>query len=75
KANVTSLAIRNDEADLYTTAGTRITYVLGQEQEAVITAASIFSQLNLNDGSVEYVDLRFAGKGYFKRRQVPEVSE
>ncbi len=68
QASVVSVAIRNDEADLYTASGTRITYVLGHEQEAAITAASIFPQLNLNDGSVEYVDLRFPGKGYFKRR-------
>ncbi|MBU2103856.1 hypothetical protein KKD81_03155 [Patescibacteria group bacterium] len=69
KASVVSVVIRGDEADLYTTANTRITYVLGQEQEAAITAASIFPQLNLNNGSIEYVDLRFSGKGYFKRRE------
>ncbi len=64
---VVSLALRGDEADLYTEGGTRITYVLGREEQAASTAASIFPQLNLNNGSVQYVDLRFEGKGYVKR--------
>lgn len=66
-ANVVSASLRTDEADLYTEAGTRITYVLGREQEAAGIAASVFPQLSLNDGSVSYVDLRFSGKAYFKR--------
>lgn len=66
-ANVVSVSFRADEADLYTEAGTRITYVLGREQEAAGIAASVFPQLSLNDGSVSYVDLRFSGKAYFKR--------
>ncbi len=66
-ADVVSIAFREDEADLYTKAGTRITYVLGREQEAAGIAASVFPQLALNDGSVQYVDLRFSGKAYFKR--------
>jgi len=66
-ANVFSVSLRTDEADLYTEAGTRITYVLGREQEAAGIAASVFPQLSLNDGSVSYVDLRFSGKAYFKR--------
>jgi len=72
-AGVTSLAIRDDEADLYTAAGTRITYVLGREEQAAGIAASIFPQLNLNNGSILYVDLRFDGKGYFRRAGVPEA--
>lgn len=66
-ADVSALAFRGDEADLYTTGGTRITYVLGREEEAAGIAASAFPQLSLNDGSVQYVDLRFPGKAYFKR--------
>ncbi len=66
-ADVVSVSFRADEADLYTEAGTRITYVLGREQEAAGIAASVFPQLSLNDGSVSYVDLRFSGKAYFKR--------
>lgn len=66
-ANVESFTLRGDEADLHTDAGTRITYVLGHEEQAAIIAASVFPQLELNDGSVSYVDLRFEGKAYFKR--------
>lgn len=67
-ANVVSVSFRDDEADLHTEAGTRITYVLGREQEAAGIAASVFPQLALNDGSIAYVDLRFSGKAYFKRK-------
>lgn len=74
-ANVVSVSFRADEADLYTEAGTRITYVLGREQEAAGIAASVFPQLSLNDGSVSYVDLRFSGKAYFKRANEVPVEE
>lgn len=67
-ANVVSVAIRGDEADLYTQAGTRITYVLGREEQAAQLAASGFSNLNLNDGSLLYVDLRFDSKVFFKKK-------
>lgn len=66
-ADVVSVSFRDDEADLHTAGGTRLTYVLGREQEAAIIAASVFPQLSLNDGSIAYVDLRFSGKAYFKR--------
>ncbi len=66
-ADIVSLSIRGDEADLRTEGGTRITYVLGREQEAAGIAASVFPRLSLNDGSIQYVDLRFPGKAYFKR--------
>lgn len=64
---VRSLSIRGDEADLYTEGGTRLTYVIGAEAEARESAQASFSKLNLLDGSVEYVDLRFPGKVYVKR--------
>lgn len=66
-ADVESVSLREDEADLYTSGGTRITYVLGREDEAAGTAASVISQLSLNDGSILYLDLRFPDKAYFKR--------
>lgn len=67
-----SLAIRGDEADLFVPSsgrGTRITYVLGREEAAAKLAAAVFPRLNLTDGSIEYVDLRFNGKAYIKRRE------
>jgi hypothetical protein len=67
-ADVIAVAIRGDEADLYTRAGTRITYVLGREQQAATLATSAFPTLNLNDGSLLYVDLRFDSKVFFKKK-------
>jgi len=64
-----AVAIRNDEADLYSAGGTRITYVIGKEREATRIAESTFSNLNFMDGSVEYVDLRFDSKAYIKRAE------
>lgn len=61
------IAIRNDEADVYSEGGTRITYVVGGEREAMENARAALPKLNLMDGSVEYVDLRFPGKVYVKR--------
>jgi hypothetical protein len=66
-ANIAELAIRDDEADFYTLAGTRITYVIEKEKEAAQLAASVFPQVSLNDGSVEYIDLRFESKVYLRK--------
>lgn len=62
------IAIREDEADLFLPSGTRLTYVIGREEEAAMLAAATLPTLDLSDGSIEYVDLRFAGKVYVKRR-------
>jgi hypothetical protein len=67
-ADIVSVTIRDDEADIYTRAGTRITYVLGREQAAANLAASGLPALNLNDGSLLYVDLRFDSKVFFKKK-------
>jgi hypothetical protein len=67
-APVTSIQLRGDEADLYLTpGGTRLTYVVGREDAAYALAKASFPQLDLTDGSVDYVDLRFDGKVYLKR--------
>lgn len=65
---IVSVEIRGDEADLYTPQGTRITYILGKEVEAAALASSAFPTLSMNDGTLEYVDLRFEGKVYLKKR-------
>jgi hypothetical protein len=72
---IVALVIRGDEADLYAQSGTRITYVLGQEEVSAQLAEAAFPSLNLNDGSLEYVDLRFAGKVYFKKFGASASSE
>ena len=64
---IVSVEIREDEADLYTPEGTRITYILGDEEEAAKLAASSFPSLNVSSGALQYVDLRFEGKVYVKR--------
>ena len=64
---IVSVEIRDDEADLYTPEGTRITYILGREKSAADLAASAFPTLNVQGGGLEYVDLRFKGKVYIKR--------
>lgn len=71
-ANVTSAQIRDDEADLYTGGGTRITYVLGREKEALTLAATAFPNLDVGGNSLLYIDLRFASKIYYKKRGASE---
>jgi hypothetical protein len=66
-APVTSLVIRGDEADLWIGHTTRITYVLGHEKDAVVSATSALPNLSLTDGTIQYVDLRFPGKVYLKK--------
>jgi hypothetical protein len=64
---VSSLALRGDEADLWLSGPTRITYVLGTEEMAAQLAASVVPTLDFTNASVEYLDLRFSGKAYVKR--------
>jgi cell division septal protein FtsQ len=66
---VTSLVFRDDnELDIYLTSGTRITYVLGDEQDAFTAFTSAHTNFSLANGSVAYVDLRFPGKVYVKKK-------
>lgn len=67
--SVVSLAIRADEADVFDESGTRLTYVIGREADAVRLAASVLPSLDIAGGAIEYVDLRFSGKAYLKRRE------
>ncbi len=67
-ADIVSVTLRGDEADIYTQAGTRITYVLGREQAAINLATSGFPSFSVNDGSLLYVDLRFDSKVFFKKK-------
>lgn len=65
---VGSITFRDDEVDVALTSGTRITYVRGEEEKAFAALISTKPNLNLSDGSLEYVDLRFDGKVYVKRK-------
>lgn len=66
---VSSVVFRADEVDDRLESGTRVTYVLGEEQSAFTALVSSRGHLNLADGSLEYVDLRFAGATYIKRKK------
>lgn len=65
---VSIVAIHDGEVDEYLASGTRITYVLGDEQNAFTALVSARANLNLADGSLEYVDVRFGGKIYLKKK-------
>lgn len=67
-ASVLAIVLRDSETDLLLSSGTRITYFLGEEQKAFTGIASARGNLNLSDGSIEYVDARFDSKLYVKRR-------
>ena len=72
---VTSVIFREDEVDVLLVSGTRLTYLLGDEQSAFSNLTSAKSNLNLADGSIEYIDLRFSGKVYLKRKELPVEEE
>ena len=66
-ARVTSVVIRQDEADLYVVGGARITYVLGHEVDAAALAEAVLPKITITDGTIAYLDLRFSGKAYIQR--------
>jgi hypothetical protein len=66
---VTAVDIHDGQVDDYLASGTRISYVLGDEQNAYTALVSAQTDFSLTDGSVEYVDLRFDGKVYLKKKE------
>lgn len=66
---VSYIIIRGDEVEDHLLSGTRIIYVLGNEQYAFAALVSAKDHINLADGSLEYVDLRFDGKVYTKKKE------
>jgi hypothetical protein len=64
---IVAITLRDDEADLWVNDATRITYVVGREPSAAKLAESVIPTLNLTDGTIQYLDLRFNGKAYLKR--------
>ena len=63
-----AVVIRGDEVDIILDSGTRVTYVLGREEDANSALWSAHANLNLVNGSIDYIDLRFPGKVYVKRQ-------
>ncbi len=64
-----AVGIHDGEVDDYLASGTRVTYLLGGEQNAYAALVSARADLDLADGSIEYVDLRFPGKVYLKKKE------
>lgn len=64
---IVAIEVRDDEVDMYTKKGVRITYVVGDEEDALLLAASSFPTLNFTNGTLSYVDLRFKGKAYVRK--------
>ncbi|MBI2025219.1 hypothetical protein HYT04_00310 [Candidatus Kaiserbacteria bacterium] len=65
---VISVSIHDGEVDHVLASGTRVTYVLGRERDAFTALVSARDNINLANGSVDYVDLRFDGKVYLKKK-------
>ena len=71
-----AVVIRGDEVDILLangwsrgdSRGTRVTYVLGHEQDAYTALVSARASFNLANDSVDYIDLRFTGKVYVKKK-------
>lgn len=69
-ATVFAIVLRGSEVDFFLTDGTRITYVRGKEQQAFILLNSSKQSISISNGSLDYVDLRFPGKIYFKKKNI-----
>lgn len=67
-SSVVSISIHDGEVDNILASGTRVTYVLGRERDAFTALISSRDNFNLADGSVDYIDLRFDGKVYLKKK-------
>jgi hypothetical protein len=72
---VENVVVNGDEVSDLLASGTRITYVLGAEQQAFAALVSAKGRFSLSDGSVDYVDLRFPGKVYLKKKGDDTVSQ
>ncbi len=68
---VRSVSIQGGEVDDTLASGTVVRYLLGQESQALSELTAARADINLTDGSVTYVDLRFRGKVYVKKRGAP----
>ncbi len=65
---VSLVVIHDGEVDMYLASGTRVTYMLGDENSVFAELMSARADFNLTDGSVLYLDLRFSGKIYLKKK-------
>lgn len=66
---VVSIVFHDGEIDQHLENGVRVSYVMGNEQNAFNALASARANFNSSDNSLEYIDLRFPGKVYLKRKK------
>ncbi len=68
-ATAVSITLEAPEATIaLKSSGARIVYLLGKENEAYTALVSGKNQVSLTDSALDYVDLRFSGKMYVKRK-------
>lgn len=72
---VVAISVEVPQATLYLDSGTRIIYRLADENAAYTALVSGKHALTLADSSLDYVDLRFEGKMYLKRRGESETGQ
>lgn len=71
-SQISFIVFRNDEVDTYFENGARVTYLLGDEQNAFTALVSAKGQLDFSDATLKYIDARFPGKIYLKRTEQPK---
>src|SRR3989338_376871 len=64
---VERIIFKDDEVELLLRSGTRLTHVLGSEEETFANLMSAKGNFDLTDGSIDHVDLRFPAEVYLKR--------
>lgn len=63
-----AIVIHDGEVDTYLENGTRVSYVLGNEQSAYTALVSAQDSARVGDDTISYIDLRFDGRVYVKHR-------
>ncbi len=63
---VVSISMHDGEVDDTLASGSKVMYLLGEEEQAFTALTSAKGQFNLADGSVAYADLRFPGEIYIE---------
>ncbi len=61
------ISIQNGEVDDTLASGTVVKYLLADATQALSALTAARQDINLADGSIDYVDLRFSGKVYVKK--------
>jgi hypothetical protein len=68
-APVSAVKVVGDEVHLFLESGARLLYVINDEHRAFQAVLSAEDTTDLADESLEYIDVRFEGKVYLKRKK------